>query len=369
MNGNMLVAIAAVVIIAAAGAGVYMVVRDDGSDDKDKTIEPRDVEITNSLGEKVTVTAPVEKMCVVNSSAAEFLTIMGEKDRIVGMDSSLISAFSPMFDNVTNIGNYKTPSGEKIAETGCKYVITQSSSRSLSAETEQALKDNYQIVVLRLDFFGETMQQDAQELLKILISDTAEDAYNEYKATYDSVVNTVKESSKDFPGNPYFLYLFTSNSATAGTYYSTLSELSKIVESIHGQNAVRHADLNVTSTTATVKPAKEKVLAFDDAGHLDYVFVRGTASTTAAQDYQTFLNTGGDLDFAANLNVVANRHVYVINTDLVSGPRDYIGQVCICNAYGIDTGLDIAQLTSEFNNKYGFPFEYSYLMKQFPAAA
>ncbi len=365
MNTNMLIAIAAVVIIAAAGTGVYFIVKDNGDDDKE--IEPRDVTITDSLGNEVTVTAPLTKVCTVNTNAAEFFKILGVQDRIVGIDSSGKESLGDIYGDVTDIGNYKTPSGEKILETGATYVISQSSSRSLSTETEQALKD-LGVTVLRIDCFGETMFTDVGELLKILIDDDADDAFEEYKATYESVVNTVKQKSEGAADDPAFLFLFTSRSKeNTGNYYTDNSELVKIAVGIHGHNAL--SAMGVKQTSASSNVASEKFLDSDQKGLIDYVFVRGTATTTASQDYSTFKTTLKNVESDYNdLTVVKNRTIFVINTDLLSGPRDYIGQICIAEAFGIDTGLDYQKITDDFNEKYGFDVEYSYYMTQFPAA-
>ncbi|MBQ3736418.1 MAG: ABC transporter substrate-binding protein [Candidatus Methanomethylophilaceae archaeon] len=365
MNANILIAVAAVAILIGGGVGIYAIVKDNGNGGE-KEIEPRDVTIKDSLGNDVTVTAPVTKICTTNTSAAEFFKILGVEKRIVGMDTSGKKALGNVYKDVTDIGNYKTPSGEKIAETGAKYVISQSSSRSLSTETEQALKDNYGIIVLRIDCFGETMMQDVEQLLKIIISEDADNAFADYKSIYNSIVAKAKEKAAAVTGDPSFLFMVASMSATAGTYYSENSELGKIVKSLHGHNAL--TDMEVTSKTATAKPAASKILNYDQLGNLDYVFIRGTDSTTPAQDYATFINTGGDLNFE-NLNVVANRNVYVIHTDVLSGPRDYIGYVCICEAYGIDTGLDYAKLTSDFDEKYGFGVTYPYIIQRMPSVA
>ena len=66
------------------------------------------------------------------------------------------------------------------------------------------------------------------------------------------------------------------------------------------------------------------------------------------------------------LNVVENKNIFVIETDVLSGPRDYIGYVCIAEAFGIDTGLDYNELVNYFNKKYGFDVKYGYIMEQSP---
>ena len=371
MNANALIAVIAVAVLVGGGIGIYAIVKDNGSGDDKKEIEPRDVTIKDSLGNDVTVTAPITKVCSVNTSAAEFFKILGVNDRIVGMDTSGKTALGSVYKDVTDIGDYKTPSGEKIAQTGAKYVISQSSSRSLSTETEQALKDNYGITVLRMDFFGETMMQDVEQLLKILIDEDADKAFQGYKATYDDIVAKVKAKTDAYKAahpdaNPSFLFLFTSMSSTEGTYYNEKSELGKITAGLHGHNAL--TDMGVTSKTSTSKPSAEKVYDYDEAENLDYVFIRGVDGSTAKDDYATFINTGGNLHFE-NLNVVADRNVYVIHTDVLSGPRDYVGRVCICEAFGISTGLDYGKLVNDFNEKYGFGVSYQYIMQRMPDVA
>ncbi len=356
------IAIVAVALVIVA-AGAFVLLGDkDGNDNN--TVEPHKVIIKDSLGNEVEVMAPVSAICTVNTNAAEFLQMLSLNKLVVGADDATIKSLS-IYKDVTNIGDYKNPVGEKVVSTGSKIVISQSSSRSLSASAEQALKDNYGITVLRLDCYGATMLSDVETLLKIVDSDKATKAFDEYKNNYEKVVSTVKDKASKVSGDPSFLFLFTSMSSKVGTYYNENSELGKIVASIHGHNAL--ADMNVTSTTVTSKPAAEAVYDYDKKGSLGYVFVRGISGHTAEAEYQTFIKTGGGLDFNG-LNVVKNKNVYVIETDVLSGPRDYIGYVCIAEVFGIDTGLDYNELVKSFNSKYGFDVEYSYIMKQFSAA-
>ncbi len=357
------VAIVAISILVIAGIGIVIYNSNNGS--KDTPIEERDVIITDSLGREVTVHAPITKMCTVNTNAAEFFQMLGVSDRVVGADDVTISSLSK-YKDVVNIGDYKTPSGEMIASTGSKIVISQSSSRSLSEATEQALKDNYGITVLRMDFYGETMMRDVEQFLKVLISNDADKAFESYRTVYNDVVKQVEDRAKPVSGDPSFLFLFTSMSKTEGTYYNENSELGKIVEAIHGHNALK--DMGVTSKTVTSKPSAEKVYDYDQEGKLDFVFVRGVSGNAASKDYQTFLGTGKAIEGFDSMNVIQNRNVYVIETDVLSGPRDYIGHVCIAEAFGIDTGLDYEELVKDFNTKYGFDVNYPYIMAQFPAA-
>ena len=358
--------LAAVIVVAGATTAMVLINNNGEEKDSDSTPEPRDVVIKNSLGEDITVKAPVTSFCTVNTNAAEFFKILGVDNRIVGADSSSAKTLEYIYKDITDIGDYKNPSGEKIVSTGAKYVISQSSSRSLSAATEQALKDNYGITVLRMNFYGETMMQDVQELLKILISEEAEDEFKDYKETYDGIIETVMTKSKTATGDPAFLMFFTSMSATEGTYYNDKSELGKIVTSIHGHNALNDIDFNQGKTVSS-KPSKESIFNLDQNNGIDIVFIRGVDGKTAAQAFAVFENSLKPYD-TDTMKVVSAKNVYVIHTDIMSGPRDFIGYVCIAEAYGIDTGLDYEKLVSDFNEDYGFEIEYDFIMTQFPTA-
>ncbi len=354
--------IIAIIVAVIAVTGGAVLLGDNSDSGNDEPVEPRDVTITDSLGNEITVTAPITKFCTVNTNAAEFFVMLGVEDRIVGADSTTVEDLGYIYDDVVNIGDYKTPSGELIVSTEAKYVISQSSSRSLSADTEQALKDNYGITVLRLDFYGENMMRDAQELLKILIDDDANDEFNDYKTTYDSVVSTVNAKAASATADDSFL-IYT---PSMGAYYNDNSELGKIVKSIHGHNALNDIG-DSPGKKVTSKPSAEKIYELDQSGGLGFLFIRGTGAADAVTDYDAFKSTGSAYPNFAE-KVLASKHVYVINTDVVSGPRDYIGYVCFAEAFGIDTGLDYEKLVNDFNEDNGFNTKYNFVMAQFPSS-
>ncbi|MBR2255500.1 MAG: hypothetical protein IJ856_06825, partial [Candidatus Methanomethylophilaceae archaeon] len=120
-------------------------------------------------------------------------------------------------------------------------------------------------------------------------------------------------------------------------------------------------------SSVTSKPSAEAVYDYDQQGKLGYVFIRVISGNPPETDYASFLKTVKSLSGFQDMNVIKNRDVYVIETDVLSGPRDFIGYVCIAEAFGVDTGLDYEKLASEFNQRYGFDATYSYIMEQFPA--
>ncbi|MCQ2085134.1 MAG: hypothetical protein MJZ21_03185 [archaeon] len=360
MDNKAIFAILAVVIVVAAGAAAFIAFGQEKETEKDP--DPHEITIKDSLGKDVTLTVPLTKICTVNTNAAEFIHMFGASDRVVAVDDSLIASMPEIYGKAADCGNYKTPKGDVIADAGAKVVISQSSSRSLSAATEQALKDNYGITVLRIDCYGETMMDDIETLVKVLDTNKAKNALSDYKSMAKDIRDKVLAKSDASGKHPSYLMFFTS----LNKFYNENSELCKIVNKIGGHDSLIDMGDN-PGTGVTSGPSKEVVFNNGQTIGTDIVLIRGIAGNAATADYQKFLDYGGTSYDYTKLKKGALEDIYVIHTDVLSGPRDYIGYVCIAQAMGIDTGLDYTQLVKDFNEKYGFDVTYSYIMTKFPA--
>ena len=67
VNTKLLFAVVVVIIVAVAGVAVVASGNDNGDGSE---IEPRTVEITDSTGKRITLTAPITRICTVNTNAA-----------------------------------------------------------------------------------------------------------------------------------------------------------------------------------------------------------------------------------------------------------------------------------------------------------
>jgi len=353
MNSK-IVALIIVAIVMVAGVAVYFVHNDQGNSD---TIEGS-VTITDSLGNEITIETPVTNICVTSSNAAEFLQILGVADRVTCMDTSTKELLSGIYGDVTDVGTYSAPSGEIMLSENTTILISQSSSRSLSTAAEEALESNYGITVIRLDCYGETMLEDIGQLALLLgsksVNDKLEDYLNMYESITDSILSKVTSSDSNF------IFAFTSMSK----YYNQNSELSKIVESLGITNYTR--ELSSVGNGVSTGIDSETIYDADQSDKISYLFIRGVSNSTAEVAYQTFLdNFEGSYNFK-ELNVTTSNNTYILETDIMSGPRDFIGYVVLAEILGIDTGLEESalELANEFNEKYGFSGEYSWLAYQ-----
>jgi len=74
--------------------------------------------ITDSAGREVTITAPIKKIIVLNSDAAEAVKVLGRVESIVGVTDSVKkkSYYFPELQDKETVGTWKEFDYEKIAE-------------------------------------------------------------------------------------------------------------------------------------------------------------------------------------------------------------------------------------------------------------
>lgn len=355
MDNKVIIAIAAVIVLVCAGAGIALA-QNGGEGEKEHTVT-----VQNSLGEEVEVTLPLKSVCVVNTNAAEFLQILGATKVVTTVDNTIRKDMPEIYGGLDSVGDYKAPDQSVITDAKTSLLICQSSSRSLSADTETSLEENCGITVLRLDCYGSTMLSDVETLVTLLESSTAFEKFEEYKDMCSTVRNTVITKSESVSDDLSYLLYFTSNKA----FYNVNSELDTIPSSIGGHNCL--GDIVKPGKGVSDKPSGEALYNYMQESDVDYIFIRGTAGKTPLECYEAYLAYDANFNLA-DCSAGENQNIYVIHTDVLSGPRDFIGYVCLAEIYGVDTGYDYDELVKDFNTKYGFGATYSYIISAFPVA-
>lgn len=155
--------IVAVLIGSAAGYAMLSNGEDNGipggkdndlpNGEGDKDGYPSSVTITQNDGKKVEVPTPVERICLVNGNAAEFMQVLGVTDRVVGVSDSIKGnpEYGYIYKDVETIGKFSAPSGEKILELDSTVVIGQCTSMPIK---DPAALEALGITVILLDCYG-----------------------------------------------------------------------------------------------------------------------------------------------------------------------------------------------------------------------
>ena len=350
------IAIVAVVIVVAATACAAVLIKGNSKDD----LPTEGIVIKDSLGNEITIGKTVDKVCLVNSNQAEFFQILGLGDKIAGAcqgvfdDGSLKDGF---LKDVTNVGKYNgTGIVENIVKTKVKYVLTPTSMGIKSTDIT-TLKDTYGITCIVLECYGNTMLQDAEQIVKMFSSNSAKKVYDEYKGLYDSVKNVVMDKAKEKKVNMSFL----AHVAMKGNaFYTDNSELAKNIESVAGQNSLNKWYTTIDLSETYARPDAESVAYQSQNVGIDRLILRSSSSDANLTATATKFITGFLKEY--DMKTVDDGNTYVIHTDITSGCRDFIGFVAFAKIFGIETGQDMVKIANDFNEKYGFKGTYTELL-------
>ncbi|MGN1045330.1 MAG: hypothetical protein ACI4Q9_05190 [Candidatus Methanomethylophilaceae archaeon] len=351
MKTNMIVAICLAALVVAGGAAVVI-----GNQNNDTTQDS--ITVNDSLGNDVTLPFPIKKIATVNTHAAEFLEIVGASDLVVAADNSTIDIFPEIYGGCVDLGKYNDPSGELAADAGVQVLICQSASRSFSAATESALLNNFNIKVLRLDCYGSTMLKDVEELLKLIDSADSNDRYDTYKEKRADIIDSINDAASLLPGEPGYMFMF----ATMGSFYNANSELNSAITAIHGKDVITKIMDGNIGTGVTSKPSNENICNYDNETGIDYVFIRSIEGKSMDDAYQKLA------DYMSGLGLdrpVKSARIFVIETDVLAGPKDYVGLACIAGLFGADIGVTPQELIADYNASFGLSETYDCLTKEY----
>jgi len=147
--------------------------------------------VTDSAGRSVMIEAPIEKIVVLNSDAAEAVSILGETDKIVGTTDSVPKYKAYYFSDVMGgweiVGTWKEFNYEKIAdlardddgEIGPGMLVICYANKA--AEVEENLGPFEKIDIVGLDLYNaETLEEEMTALGEILDRESDAEDYNDW---------------------------------------------------------------------------------------------------------------------------------------------------------------------------------------------
>lgn len=353
MNTKLL-AVAVVAIVCVGAVAVYFGLSDD---DNDGTIT-----IVDGNGKTISLDAPLENAVVVNTNVPKAMKILGLEEKVVGIGYAKAStannnsALTALFPNLKDVPYTNEITGESMAEI-TKCVICPVSSMTLSADQEADL-NNLNVVVIRLDCFGDTALDDLEKLTVLFgKTDSIMQAYSAYIEVFNGVVDTVKGKVKAAASTDDKTFLYYMESSKA--FYNQSSEASQMIESVYGNNALKSiTNLQITGVTSNAKDdgLKEAIIDLDDSKPIDKLFIRGKASTSSITTAETVWNDSvlSTEVLYAGLSVLDTGEIYVFHSNMMSGTLSYVGYILLAEVCGIDTGYDVAEVIGAYNSAYGF---------------
>jgi iron complex transport system substrate-binding protein len=167
--------------------------------------------ITDSAGREVTFSQPIERVIVLNSDAAEAVSMLGAADKVVGVSDTVLKKgyYFPQLEKKQNIGKWNQPDYEMIGE------IAEGGGENITPDiivigygypdkpygifgVEKGLAPFKDIKSVALEFFKpENMTREIKTLGLILNKETeAQDYVNWYNEKRASVEQAVKGLNK-----------------------------------------------------------------------------------------------------------------------------------------------------------------------------
>ena len=361
LGKTQIIAIAAVAIVAVAGIAVAIVLMNNNKD--------TGITIVDDSGATITLSEPIKSAIVVNTNIPQSMKILGlenecadilfysssKYDDYYAMGFTNINKDAPLAKNITN--------AEYILSKEVKYVIAPVSSMTLKEEAVNACKDAG-ITVIKLNCNGDEQMSGIDRLAKLFgNTEQIQKKYTEFKELRETVINGVLGKCSPSDAKTFLCYFGSGDS-----FYNQNAELSKIIESIYGKNAlkdVNNLDLSgISNKAVTSGGILEALTVIDDNHPIDKLFVRGGGSLKASgtssktvtnvQDYWKDTSKYALSYYKFGYVATPTSEVYVIDSDLLSGCMSHIGYVVLAELCGIDTGYDPATLITEFNTKYSF---------------
>jgi ABC-type Fe3+-hydroxamate transport system substrate-binding protein len=316
MNSKILMGvIGAIVVIGAIFAfATFSVTDDDGP-----------IEFTDSMGRKISIDEPPEKVAVVNTDLAYYMVLLGIEEKIVAMDTDGLEKMvtcSDVFRSVTDIGKRGTFSTstaiEKMKLDGVDMVISPSS-MGIGSTVLADVIENSGIKVVYLDAFGNGMLDNLDKMVSLFGgSDDLKERAKTYKDMFNKCISDAKAICPTPDRSIDFLCYMFSSAGTVGNYYLSTSELSGLIASMGGTNA---AYATSGSFTTYKNEALYNLFYDGDTPVLDVHFIRG--SDTA--DYDLIVQTVGSQSLTSSIDVKKFSEInpgcktIYLNTHLASG--------------------------------------------------
>lgn len=347
-NKSIKIAVLAVVVVLVVAAAAF-VISNGGDGDGGEEDEKKTVEITQNNGKVITVDVPVQKLCIVNTNAAEFATVLGVQDRVVGVSNTMIKTpTESWWADRADIGSYGEPSAEAILKTGATVIVGQCT--SMPIKNVEALEAQG-ITVILLDMYGFDHQVNDFKQFATLFPDTdAAKKAEQYGTFFNGLVEKISSETVGIESPVSFIS--TMGTEADSKYYTANAELSKLLVDICGMKNVA-ADLTTSSSSSATIGEDAIVKKYNTDGIDMFILRNSTTYEKAAADIESFLSTHPIIDGEGMFNEM--RIVKTVDSKVLSGPRCFIGMVYFATTVNpeIDFGMTLDSVIADYNSQFG----------------
>ncbi|MFA5579595.1 MAG: ABC transporter substrate-binding protein [Methanothrix sp.] len=313
--------------------------------------------VTDSAGRAVNIETPVEKIIVMNSDAAEAVSILGETDKIVGTTDGVSKYKAYYFSNVMGgweiVGTWKEFNYEKIADLAkndageIESGVLVISYANKAGEVEENLAPFEKIDVAGLDLYNaETLEEEMTTLGAILDREAEAEGYNDWvKEKTAEVVDAV--SGLDSPK----VYVEGGSGADLGALwtYGRGSAPNDMISLAGGENIIDSDETNPKVEWETVLAGMPEVIIKVPAA----INQLGWSNTTAMEAFVGEIESRPGADA---LPAVKNGRAYVIFRDITLGTGAVVGLTYWAEMIHPEAELDPVGVYQEYLEMRGLDY-------------
>lgn len=287
------------------------------------TLSCADVTFTDTAGKTITLSHPAERIVCLNSDIAEAFIALGAGDKVVGITESTMTdtALMKHLPKAMSVGEWQTPGVERILALKPDAVISYSSSKP---KNEDQLK-NAGINLIFLDCYKfNTLEHDIQSVGTLIGAEGKAQAYIAFKKKWEDQVTsrTNNITAENIPS----VYIEGYSDYSAQGKDSGIDILMGIAK---GKNLA--ADLGEQWPKVT----PEWIISKNPEIIIKTASLKPNKSLTQIRE-DVLTRTGFE-----SLDAVKNKKVYVLNGDLIYGPRGPAGLVYLAKVLHPDEFRDL----------------------------
>ncbi len=282
--------------------------------------------ITDSVGRVVTIEAPVEKIVVLHSNAAEAVSILGETDKIVGTTDSVPKYAAYYSSDVMGgweiVGTWKEFDYEKIADLArnddgeIEPGMLVISYANKAGEVEENLGPFEKIDVVGLDLYNaETMEEEIDTLGMILDRESEAESYNGWVSDKKA---EVVEAVSDLDRPKVYVEGGSIGDLGALWTYGRESALNDMIDLAGGENVIDADEANPKVEWETVLAEMPQVIIKVPAA----INQLGWSNTT---DMEALVEDIESRPGAETVPAVEDGRVYVVFRDITLGTGAVVG--------------------------------------------
>jgi iron complex transport system substrate-binding protein len=260
----------------------------------------KNITITDSFGNTVTLLHPAERIICQSNGAVELLVILGAGSKVVGVTDYQITndtLLKTSLPNAESIGNFKTPNIEKIVALKPDLILLYSISKPNNLDQIK----NTGIPILYVDgYIPSTINHDAQLLGKVTGTEENASRYSKFNSHYYDLVQS-RLSGGNITRPRAYIEAYTSYMARGNG-----SSGNEMIQSLHADNI---AD-NLSGSAIVVSP--EWIIEKDPE-----IIIKSSMEQNLTKTYEDIAGRPG----FENISAVRNKRIVVYNGPATSRPR------------------------------------------------